>query len=120
MSCRRRSPSPANAGRGHGAALLGGAGEPSIEAFVLDSPFSDLSRLLKENIARLTHLPGGPVVAALDLLLRSRSGHRLAEASPLAILSALEPRPLFFIPAGAAAVTGVHPSPRLSDNSAGR
>src|SRR6202171_6024459 len=68
--------------------LLGGAGEPSIEAFVLDSPFSDLSRLLKENIARLTHLPGGPVVAALDLLLRSRSGHRLAGASPPAILRA--------------------------------
>src|SRR6202165_1689530 len=93
--------------------LLGGAGEPSIEAFVLDSPFSDLSRLLKENIARLTHLPGGPVVAALDLLLRSRSGHRLAEASPLAILSALEPRPLFFIHGGAHAGTGVPPFPPL-------
>ena len=99
--------------------LLGGAGEPSIEAFVLDSPFSDLSRLLKENIARLTHLPGGPVVAALDLLLRSRSGHRLAEASPLAILSALEPRPLFFIHGGADAVTGVHHSRLLYDNYRG-
>src|SRR3984893_12277714 len=66
--------------------LLGGAGEPSIEAFVLDSPFSDLGRLLKENIARLTHLPGGPVVAAVDLLLRARSGHRLGAARPPTLL----------------------------------
>ena len=99
--------------------LLGGAGEPSIEAFVLDSPFSDLGRLLRENIERLTHLPGGPVVAVVDLLLRSRSGHRLAEASPLAVLSALEPRPLFFIHGGADAVTGVHHSRLLYDNYRG-
>jgi uncharacterized protein len=99
--------------------LLGGAGEPSIEAFVLDSPFSDLGRLLRENIARLTHLPGGPLVVTLDLLLRLRSGHRLAEASPLAILSALEPRPLFFIHGGADAVTGVHHSRLLYDNYRG-
>ena len=99
--------------------LLGGAGEPSIEAFVLDSPFSDLGRLLKENIARFTHLPGAPIVAAVDLLLRARSGHRLAEASPLAVLSALEPRPLFFIHGGADAVTGVHHSRLLYDNYRG-
>src|SRR4030081_630528 len=99
--------------------LLGGAGEPSIEAFVLDSPFSDLGRLLRENIARLTHLPGGPVVAAVDLLLHARSGPRLAEASPLAVLSALEPRPLFFIHGGADAVTGVQHSRLLYDNYRG-
>jgi uncharacterized protein len=99
--------------------LLGGAGEPSIEAFVLDSPFSDLGRLLKENVARIAHLPGGPLIAALDLLFRLRSGHRLAEASPLAVLSALEPRPLFFIHGGADAVTGVHHSRLLYDNYRG-
>ena len=99
--------------------LLGGAGEPSIEAFVLDSPFSDLRKLLSENIARLAHLPGRPIVAAVDLLLRVRSGHRLAEASPLAVLSALEPRPLFFIHGGADAVTGVHHSRLLYDNYRG-
>ncbi|HSP18622.1 MAG TPA: alpha/beta hydrolase [Myxococcaceae bacterium] len=99
--------------------LLGGAGEPSIEAFVLDSPFSDLGRLLKENIGRLTHLPGGPFITAVDLLLRLRSGHRLADASPLTVLSALEPRPLFFIHGGADAVTGVHHSRLLYDNYRG-
>jgi dipeptidyl aminopeptidase/acylaminoacyl peptidase len=99
--------------------LLGGAGEPSIEAFVLDSPFSDLGRLLRENIARLSHLPGGPFVVAIDLLLRLRSGHRLAEASPLPILSALEPRPLFFIHGGADAVTGVQHSRALYDSYRG-
>ena len=99
--------------------LLGGAGEPSIEAFVLDSPFSDLGRLLKENVTSFTHLPGTPIVVLVDLLLRLRSGHRLAEASPLAVLSALEPRPLFFIHGGADAVTGVHHSRLLYDNYRG-
>ena len=99
--------------------LLGGAGEPSIEAFVLDSPFSDLGKLLRENIARLAHLPGRPIVAAVDMLLRLTSGHRLAEASPLAVLSALEPRPLFFIHGGADAVTGVHHSRLLYYNYRG-
>jgi len=99
--------------------LLGGAGEPSIEAFVLDSPFSDLGRLIKENIGRLTHLPGAPFVAVVDVLLRLRSGHRLSESSPITMLSALEPRPLFFIHGGADAVTGVHHSRLLHDNYRG-
>ena len=99
--------------------LLGGAGEPSIEAFVLDSPFSDLAQLLKENVSRVTHLPGTPLVAGVDLLLRLRSGHRLADSSPLAMLSALEPRPLFFIHGGADAVTGVHHSRLLHDHYRG-
>jgi fermentation-respiration switch protein FrsA (DUF1100 family) len=99
--------------------LLGGAGEPSIEAFVLDSPFSDLAQLVKENVARVSHLPGAPLVAVVDLMLRLRSGHRLAESSPLAMLSALEPRPLFFIHGGADTVTGVHHSRLLHDHYRG-
>ena len=99
--------------------LLGGAGEPSIEAFVLDSPFSDLAQLLKENVSRVSHLPGSPLVAVVDLLLRLRSGRRLADSSPLAMLSALEPRPLFFIHGGADAVTGVHHSRLLHDHYRG-
>ena len=58
--------------------LLGGAGEPSIEAFVLDSPFSDLRLLLAENVARIVHLPGRPLVAVTGLIFRLLSGHRLA------------------------------------------
>ena len=99
--------------------ILGGAGEPSIEAFVLDSPFSDLRALLEENVRRLTHLPPGPIVALTGLLFRLRSGHRLSDSSPLAMLGALEPRPLFFIHGGADLTTGVHHSRLLHDRYRG-
>jgi fermentation-respiration switch protein FrsA (DUF1100 family) len=99
--------------------LLGGAGEPSIEAFVLDSPFSDLRRLLNENLTRMLKLPGDLVSGPVDLWFRLRSGKSMAESSPITILSALEPRPLFFIHGGADPVTGVHHSRLLYDNYRG-
>ena len=99
--------------------MLGGAGEPSIEAFVLDSPFSDLRKLLRENVARVLHLPGRPIIGAVGLWFRLRSGRRLGESSPISVLSALEPRPLFFIHGGADPLTGVHHSRLLYDSYRG-
>jgi len=99
--------------------LLGGAGEPSIEAFVLDSPFSDLRTLLSENFARLLHLPGEVLIGPVGLWFRLRSGKSLDESSPIKVLSALEPRPLFFIHGGADPVTGVHHSRLLYDRYRG-
>jgi uncharacterized protein len=99
--------------------ILGGAGEPSIEAFVLDSPFSDLRLLLEENLGRLLHLPAWPLVALTGLYFQLRSGHRLSESSPINMLGALEPRPLFFIHGGADATTGVHHSRLLHDRYRG-
>jgi fermentation-respiration switch protein FrsA (DUF1100 family) len=95
--------------------LLGAAGDPSIEALVLDSPFSDLRQVLRENVRRHILLPGGPVVAAASLWMRLRHGVRLADSSPIAVLSGLEPRPLFFIHGSADAITSVHHSRRLYD-----
>src|SRR5947209_19819930 len=69
--------------------LLGGAGEPTIEAFVLDSAFSDLRLLLSENLGRLLHLPGQIFIGPVDLWFRVRSGKRLEDSSPIKILSAL-------------------------------
>ncbi len=99
--------------------LLGGAGEPSIEAFVLDSPFSDLRQLVAENIRRTAHLPAAPFVALVNLWFRLRSGRSMAEVSPREVLTALEPRPLFFIHGGADAITGVQHSRTLYDSYRG-
>src|SRR5207248_249241 len=77
--------------------LLGAAGEPGVEALVLDSPFSDLRTLLVENVRRRARLPGRPFVWLAGLMLRGHSGSRLADCSPISVLSSLEPRPLFFI-----------------------
>lgn len=93
--------------------LLGAAGEPSIEALVLDSPFSDLIALLGENIRRASLLPGGLFLPVVDLCFRFRARAKLADSSPIAVLTALEKRPLFFIHGGADAVTSVNHSRRL-------
>jgi fermentation-respiration switch protein FrsA (DUF1100 family) len=95
--------------------LLGAAGEPGVEALVLDSPFSDLRSLLVENVRRRARLPGGPFVWLAGLMLRARSGSRLADCSPITVLSSLEPRPLFFIHGGADEITSVNHSRRLYD-----
>lgn len=95
--------------------LLGAAGEPGVEALVLDSPFSDLSTLLRENVWRATRLPGAPFVWLAGQMLRLRSGCRLTDCSPQAVLSSLEPRPLFFIHGGADDITPVTHSRRLYD-----
>jgi uncharacterized protein len=95
--------------------LLGAAGEPGVEALVLDSPFSDLRTLLAENVRREAKVPGAPFVWLAGLMFRLRSGSRLSECSPQAVLSSLEPRPLFFIHGGADDITSVNHSRRLYD-----
>jgi fermentation-respiration switch protein FrsA (DUF1100 family) len=95
--------------------LIGAAGDPSVQALVLDSPYSDLRQVLRENIRRIALLPGAPFVAVLSLWMRLRHGVRLAESSPIAVLSGLEPRPLFFIHGGADVTTPVQHSRRLYD-----
>ena len=95
--------------------LLGAAGEPGVEALVLDSPFSDLRTLLIENVRTRARLPGTPFVWLAGLMLRARSGSKLADCSPVSVLSSLEPRPLFFIHGGADRITNVNHSRRLYD-----
>jgi dipeptidyl aminopeptidase/acylaminoacyl peptidase len=95
--------------------LLGAAGDPSVEALVLDSPYSDLRKVIKENIRRYTLLPGAPFVAVVGLWLRIRHGVRISESSPISVLSGLESRPVFFIHGGADAITSVHHSRQLHD-----
>ena len=94
--------------------LLAAAGEPSIEALVLDSPYADLRRLLRENLRRLL-LPAGPVIAVASLMLRWRAGCWIRDCNPSAVLSGLEPRPLFFIHGGADRLTSVRHSRDLYD-----
>lgn len=97
--------------------LLGAAGEPGVEALVLDSPFSDLTKLLRERIRKAIKVPGPEyaITALVGAWFKVRTGESLSEASPINVLSALEPRPLFFIHGGADAVTSVQHSRRLYD-----
>ncbi|HEV2415361.1 MAG TPA: alpha/beta fold hydrolase [Candidatus Dormibacteraeota bacterium] len=95
--------------------LLGAAGEPGVQALVLDSPFSDLRTLLIENVRTSSKLPGTPFVWLAGLMFWLRTRSTLSACRPLDVLSALEPRPLFFIHGGADAITNVTHSRRLYD-----
>jgi len=95
--------------------LLGAAGEPGVQALVLDSPFSDLRTLLIENVRRATKLPGSPFVWLAGCMLWLRTRSWMSECSPREVLSSLEPRPLFFIHGGADEITSVNHSRRLYD-----
>jgi uncharacterized protein len=95
--------------------MLGAAGEPGVQALVLDSPFSDLRSSLIENVRRASKLPGSPFVWLAGVMFFMRTRHRISECSPRDVLSALEPRPLFFIHGGADDVTSVNHSRRLYD-----
>jgi fermentation-respiration switch protein FrsA (DUF1100 family) len=100
---------------GAAVSLLGAAGDPGIEALVLDSPFSDLRRLVIERVRGQAFLPGLPFVAVVWLWTLIRHRVRLSEASPISVLSGLEPRPLFFIHGAADDLTPVQHSRRLYD-----
>ncbi len=100
---------------GASVSMLAAAGDPGIEALVLDSPFADARQVVMENVRRRTWLPGGPIVRLAALWLRLRHGVRLKEARPIAVLKGLERRPLFFIHGGEDAVTDVEHSRRLHD-----
>ena len=100
---------------GASVSLLGAAGEPGIEALVLDSPYADIGRLLGENLRRVLHLPASPFLVPAATWLRLRTGARLWDASPIRVISALEPRPLFFIHGGADPVTNQQHSRDLYD-----
>ncbi len=95
--------------------LLGAAGEPGVQALVLDSPFRDLRKLLIENVRRASKLPGTPFVWLAGVLFWLRTRCTLAACRPLDVMSALEPRPLFFIHGGADEITNVNHSRRLYD-----
>src|SRR4030088_292485 len=95
--------------------LLGAAGEPGVQALVLDSPFSDLRAVLIENVRRATKLPGSPFVWLADCMLWLGTRSWMSECSPREVLSSLEPRPLFFIHGGADEITSVNHSRRLYD-----
>ena len=52
--------------------LLGAAGEPGVQALVLDSPFSNLRRLLIENVRTSSKVPGTPFVWLAGLMFWRR------------------------------------------------
>src|SRR5207237_3632327 len=72
--------------------LLGAAGDPGVEALILDSPYVDPRTVGKENVRRYTLLPGVWLMGPVSLWVWLRHRVRLADASPMAVLGGPGPR----------------------------
>lgn len=81
---------------GASTAILEGATDPRVAAFVLDSPFSTMGEVVAANYRRY-RLPSEPIVPLADLINRLRYGYSYAQVRPLDAAPALAPRPVLLI-----------------------
>ena len=82
---------------GGGAAALAAARDPRIEALILDSTHAHVSNIVERRLevdAGHPSLPGTPVILAGIWV---RSGLDLMEADPIAVIPALDRRPLLLL-----------------------
>jgi pimeloyl-ACP methyl ester carboxylesterase len=95
---------------GGGAAVLAAAGDPRIEALVLDSTHAHVSNILERRLEVDAGHPAMPGTPALIAGFWLRSGVDLMQADPINAIPALGKRPLLLIHGGA----DVHDLPALS------
>ena len=81
---------------GASTAILEGASDPRVAAFVLDSPFATMGDVVAANYRRY-RLPHRPIVPLASLVNRIRYGYSYAQVRPLDAISALAPRPILLL-----------------------
>lgn len=81
---------------GAATAILTGARDPRIEAFVLDSPFATLTDVVAQAFRghRVPAAPFVPFIAAATKLLH---GYRLRDVRPIDAIAELPPRPILLL-----------------------
>ena len=82
---------------GASTSLLAAADAPEVNALIVDSPFSDLTSYLKENMTYWTHLPNVPFTQLILWEIPTLIGHTPNEVSPLAQADKFKDRPILFI-----------------------
>ena len=81
---------------GASTAILEGASDPRVAAFVLDSPFATMGDVVAANYRRY-RLPSQPIVPLADLVNRLRYGYSYAQVRPLDAIAGLAPRPVLLL-----------------------
>lgn len=81
---------------GASTAILEGAGDPRVAAFVLDSPFASMRDVVGANLRRY-RVPAQPVLPVADLVNRLRYGYGFVEVRPLDAMPGLAPRPVLLL-----------------------
>lgn len=81
---------------GASTAILAGAGDARVDAFVLDSPFATMGDVVAANYRR-HRLPSRPILPLADLVNRLRYGYSYAQVRPLDAIARLAPRPVLLL-----------------------
>lgn len=81
---------------GASTAILEGAEDDRVSAFVLDSPFATMGDVVAANYRRY-RLPSRPLVPLADLVNSVRYGYSYAQVRPLDAIARLAPRPVLLI-----------------------
>jgi fermentation-respiration switch protein FrsA (DUF1100 family) len=104
---------------GAAVALVGASKDPDIRAVWADSSFTSRQEVIAHNWTATTHLPERPVMDLANLMFKFRTGKTLVDFSPLAEISKMTPRPIFFVHALDDATTPVSHVHRLYDAAPG-
>jgi len=98
---------------GASVAIMGAARRPDIAAVVADSPFARQRDAVSLRIRQVLHVPHGPLLALVDLLLGRLNGYHFRDVEPLREVGLLAPRPLLLIHGLADSITSPHDSEAL-------
>lgn len=82
---------------GAATSLLAAGMSEDVKAVIADSPFSDLSVYLKENLPVWTKLPSFPFTPIIMNTIPRIANMDVKDASPIQALEAIYPRPVLFI-----------------------
>lgn len=97
---------------GAAVAILVGARDRRVRAFVLDSPFADMRGVVANAAARL-RVPPFPLLYLVDHATKLRYGYRFRDVTPLEAIGALAPRPVLLLHGGEDRVIPIDHAHRL-------
>lgn len=81
---------------GASTAILTAADDPRVEALVLDSPFAEMSDVVRAAYRRY-RLPWMPVLPLAAVVTWARYGYRFGQVRPLDVMRQLAPRPVLLL-----------------------
>lgn len=82
---------------GASASILAAAETNSVDALIVDSPFSDLKEYLDNGLSKWSNLPAVPFNETITFSIEILANIDPAKASPRSVIDKIAPRPILFI-----------------------
>jgi fermentation-respiration switch protein FrsA (DUF1100 family) len=77
--------------------ILAAAQDPRIAAVVDDSGFSDASNVVSTSFQKFVHIPAFPFAPITVWFAEKRTGAKVSEVRPVAVIGKISPRPILII-----------------------